>query len=68
MKNSFKELTYEELLNKQAELKKDYRDLRFNMVLSHVDNPLKKRTLKRTIARLNTIIYEYELGIRQKQE
>lgn len=66
MKNSFKELTYEELLNKQAELKKDYRDLRFNMVLSHVDNPLKKRILRRSLARLNTIIHEYGIGIRTK--
>ena len=66
MKNSFKELTYDEIQNKWAELKKDYRDLRFNMVLSHVDNPLKKRVLRRSIARLNTIIHEYALGIRKK--
>lgn len=66
MKNSFKELTYNEIENKWTELKKDYRDLRFQMVLSHMDNPLKKRTLKRSIARLNTILHEYKLGIRKK--
>ncbi len=65
MKDSFKDLTYNELLNKREELKKQYRDLRFNMVIGHVDNPLEKRVLRRKIARLNTIIHEYELGIRK---
>jgi large subunit ribosomal protein L29 len=59
MKNQFKDLTFEELLNKREELKKAYRDLRFNMVVGHVDNPLRKRTLRRDIARLNTMIYNH---------
>jgi large subunit ribosomal protein L29 len=65
MKDSFNDLTYKELLTKREELKKQYRDLRFSMVLSHVDNPLEKRTLRRKLARLNTIIHEYETGIRK---
>jgi large subunit ribosomal protein L29 len=65
MKNSFNELSYQELLTKREELRKSYRDLRFNMVLSHVDNPLQKRVLRRSLARLNTIIHEYDLGIRK---
>ncbi|MFW6312289.1 MAG: 50S ribosomal protein L29 [Spirochaetota bacterium] len=59
MRDSFKELTFEELLNKREELKKQYRELRFNMVVGHVDNPLRKRTLRRQIARLNTMIYNH---------
>jgi large subunit ribosomal protein L29 len=66
MKNSFNELTYQELLTKREELRKSYRDLRFNMVLSHVDNPLAKRVLRRRLARLNTVIHEYDLGIRKR--
>jgi large subunit ribosomal protein L29 len=65
MKDSFNDLTYKELLTKREELKKQYRDLRFNMVLSHVDNPLEKRILRRKLSRLNTIIHEYETGIRK---
>jgi len=57
MKNSFKDLTFEELLTKREELKKKYRDLRFNMVVGHVDNPLEKRVVRRQIARVNTLIY-----------
>ena len=59
MRNSFKELTFEELLTKREELKKKYRDLRFNMVVGHIDNPLEKRTLRRQIARVNTLIYNH---------
>lgn len=59
MRNSFKELTFEELLSKREELKKAYRDLRFNMVVGHVDNPLEKRVLRRQIARLNSLIYNH---------
>ncbi len=59
MKDSFKDLTFEELLVKRAELTKKYRDLRFNKVVGHVDNPLEQRTLRRKLARLNTLIYNH---------
>jgi large subunit ribosomal protein L29 len=59
MKDSFKDLTFEELLAKREDLKKKYRDIRFNKVVGHVDNPLEQRTLRRRIARLNTLIYNH---------
>lgn len=59
MKNSYRDLTFEELLTKREELKKKYRDLRFNMVVGHVDNPLEKRVVRRQIARVNTLIYNH---------
>ena len=59
MRDSFSDLTFEELVAKRQELKEKYRDLRFNMVVGHVDNPLQKRTLRRKIARLNTLIYNH---------
>jgi large subunit ribosomal protein L29 len=34
-------------------------------VLGHVENPLEKRTLRRNIARLKTLIHENDLGIRK---
>jgi len=60
MKNSFKELKFEELVAKREELRKKYLDLRFQMVIGHVENPLQKRTMRRQIARLNTLICERE--------
>lgn len=65
MKNSFSDLTYKELIEKREELSKNYLDARINSVMGHLDNPLQKRTVKRNIARLNTLIHEYQLGIRK---
>lgn len=68
MKNSFTELNYDELLTKREELKKQHRDCRFDKVIGHLDNPLIIRTLRRSLARLNTIIHEYQLRIRGGSE
>lgn len=65
MKDSFKDLTYKELVTKKEELQKKFFQVRMDSVLGHVDNNLEKRTLRRKIARLNTIIHEYALGIRK---
>ncbi|MDC7228157.1 MAG: 50S ribosomal protein L29 [Spirochaetales bacterium] len=65
MKDSFNDLTYEELLNKREELKKKHMDSRFSKVLGHVESPIEVRTVRRQITRLNTIIHEYSLGIRK---
>ncbi len=59
MRDSFRDLTFEELVAKREELKKRHRDVRFDTVMGHVENPLEKRTLRRKIARLNTLIYNH---------
>ena len=65
MKNSFAKLSYNELIAKRDELRKSYLNMRMEKVLGHVENPLQTRTVRRQIARLNTIIHEYTLGIRK---
>jgi len=65
MKETFNDLTLEEIIAKRDELRKNLNNLRFDMVLGHVENPMQKRNLKRSIARLNTMIHEVELGIRK---
>ena len=65
MKESFNDLAYGELLTRRDELRKQYREVRFNLVVGHVDNPLQLRTLRRKLARLNTIVHEYDLKIRR---
>lgn len=64
MKNSFNDLSYDELLRKREELKDRFRQVRFDKVIGHLENPLEKRALRRQIARLNTIVHEYKLRIR----
>ncbi|MEI8093543.1 MAG: 50S ribosomal protein L29 [Spirochaetales bacterium] len=65
MKNRFKEISRGEAVAKVTELKKSFMELRFKLVLGHVENPLEKRNIRRQIARLNTIIAEYDQGIRK---
>lgn len=59
MKNSFRDLTFEELVVKREEMRRRYLDSRIDHVVGHVENPLQKRTLRRQIARLNTMIYNH---------
>jgi large subunit ribosomal protein L29 len=60
MKNSFKNLSYPELKAKREELNRQYMELRFKLVVGHVENPLQKRTMRRQIARLNTLVSQQE--------
>lgn len=60
-KSNDKELSYAELVSKRNDLKKKYMDLRFQVIVGHVDNPMQKRTMRREIARLNTLIRQQEL-------
>jgi large subunit ribosomal protein L29 len=62
MKNSFKNLSFAELKAKRDELNRKYMELRFQMVIGHVENPLQKRTMRRQIARLNTLIRLEEIA------
>ncbi|ADK80097.1 50S ribosomal protein L29 [Sediminispirochaeta smaragdinae] len=66
MKDSFKDLTYQELVEKREELRKKYLDLRVNKVIGHMENRLEIRTVRRRLASLNGIIHEYALGIRKE--
>ena len=65
MKNSFAKLSKDELIAKREELRKSYLNMRMEKVLGHVENPLQVRNVRRQIARLETLIHEYELGIRK---
>ena len=62
MKNSFKNLSFPELKVKREELNRKYMEFRFQMVIGHVENPLQKRTMRRQIARLNTLIRAQEIA------
>lgn len=65
MKTKFKEITQAEAKAKLAEMRKSFMDLRFQAVMGHVENPLQKRIVRRQIAQLETILREYDLGIRK---
>jgi large subunit ribosomal protein L29 len=59
MRDSFRDLTFEELVAKRDELRRKSLDARMNKVVGHMDNPLQIRTLRRQVARLNMLIYNH---------
>ena len=63
MKKSYKNLSYKELEAERDKLRKELLNLRVEQVMSHLDNPLALRTVRRDIARLNTLIHAHDIGI-----
>ena len=59
--NEIKEMTNDELNQKLEGLKKDLFNLRFQHATNQLDNPRVITEVKRTIARVKTILREREL-------
>ncbi len=64
MKQNLNEMKPEELRELREKLVKDYRVFRFNKMMGQLENVLKLRETRRQIARVNTILKEFEKGIR----
>lgn len=64
MKGKLGELTVEELNRSLRETKEELRKERFKRTVSRVENPKKTMQLKKQIARILTVLREYELGTR----
>ncbi|MBN2543462.1 50S ribosomal protein L29 [bacterium] len=60
-----REMTLPEIQHRQRELEEEYFNLRMQSGISRISNPNKLTEIKREIARINTILREYELGIRK---
>jgi len=59
--NEIREKTNEELAKELNELKKELFKLRFQHATNQLDNPMKIREVKKSIAQVKTIIREKEL-------
>ncbi|MEW6309148.1 MAG: 50S ribosomal protein L29 [Bacillota bacterium] len=57
-----KELTDEELRRKLRSLKEELFNLRFQHATGQLDNPLRLREVKRSIARVQTLVRQRELA------
>jgi large subunit ribosomal protein L29 len=60
---TFRELTTEQLTAKLAELREERFRLRFRSATESIENPMRFRTLRRDIARVQTILRERAGGI-----
>ena len=54
-----------ELNQKLADLKAELFNLRFQHVTNQLDNPMRMKEVKKTIAKIKTVLKERELGINQ---
>ena len=59
--SEIRELTSEELMGKLKELKEELFNLRFQLAVNQLDNPMRITAVKKDIARVNTILREREL-------
>ncbi len=60
-----KEMDRDELREKKNDFWAELLDLRTQSAMKHLDNPLKIRTIRRSIARINTFLRNHDLGIRE---
>jgi len=61
---SLRDLTKDELLQKHHDLKEELFNLNMRKALKELDNPLKLRTIRRDIARIETLLTEDRKKIR----
>ncbi len=60
--SEIRELTAEELNSKLADLKAELFNLRFQLAINQLDNPMRISAVKKDIARVKTVIRENELS------
>jgi large subunit ribosomal protein L29 len=63
--HELRDLTKDEILVRKEELEKEIFNLKIRQATKQIENPLKIRTIRRQLARINTILHEDEMGVRQ---
>ena len=59
--SEIREMTADELNSKLADLKDELFNLRFQLAINQLDNPMRISAVKKDIARVKTVIRENEL-------
>ncbi|MFZ3065330.1 MAG: 50S ribosomal protein L29 [Nitrospirota bacterium] len=57
-----RDLTIEELSNKEQELRKEYFNLRFQLASGRIESPARFTQVRKEIAKIKTIMREKETG------
>ena len=60
--SEIREMTAEELNQKLTDLKAELFNLRFQLAINQLDNPMRMSAVKKDIARVKTVIRENELS------
>lgn len=62
------QMSLQELQNTLQDSKEELRNLRFNTVIGQAANAARPKVVRRTIARIRTVMNEYKLGLRKSPE
>ncbi|NOY59756.1 MAG: 50S ribosomal protein L29 [Calditrichaeota bacterium] len=62
--DDIKQLSLDELEVRLEDAEEEFENLRIQHSTHQLDNPLRIRMVRRDIARLKTVIHEYESGVR----
>ena len=62
------QLTREEIVQRLNEAREELQNLNFQLATHQLDNQLKVRSARRNVARLTTVLHEFELKKRQEPE
>jgi len=63
--DELRDMTNDELKERSQEFKEELFNLRFQKATAQLDNPMRIREVKKSIARIKTILRERELKINQ---
>jgi large subunit ribosomal protein L29 len=66
-KNDLKQMPLDELKIRLKDAEEEMGNLKFQLALHQLDNPVKVRLLRKEIARIRTLLREQELGLGQKK-
>jgi len=62
--DEIRQMPLDEIKIRLEDTEEELSNLIFQLALHQLDNPLKVRNLRRDVARLKTVIREFELGLR----
>ena len=62
------QLTREEIAQRLNEAREELQNLSFQLATHQLDNQVKVRLARRNVARLTTVLHEFELNKRQEPE
>jgi len=62
--DEIKELNKEEVEMRLTDATEELYNLRFQHAMHQLDNPIRIREVRKDIARLMTVLHEYQLGVR----
>jgi ribosomal protein L29 len=67
-KNELNDMTFSELEVKLKDNLDSLQNFRFQKALQQLEDPSQIRNIKREIAQLNTVLREYDLGLRNESD